>query len=197
MFLRDDAADKQLLRLANKKEKAVGNSIRSTSSTSTTASSSTPAKQVEVAEAMMQNLIRDLSFWDAIPLLEDSDFLSLLPRRPSSRIQQKREPSSSTRGSNRRSSHEEYDRQNNRQYYDGQNSSGHGSDSRRRSSSSKSKSQGTNDHFNPLDKNAGVWQPLPAPIWKAAVDPISGRTYWYDSVSRRTQWEKVSTVLVV
>mmetsp|Transcript_2242 Transcript_2242/g.3145 ORF Transcript_2242/g.3145 Transcript_2242/m.3145 type:complete len:787 (+) Transcript_2242:88-2448(+) len=26
--------------------------------------------------------------------------------------------------------------------------------------------------------------------WKTAIDPASGRTYYYDSVSRRTQWEK-------
>lgn len=31
-----------------------------------------------------------------------------------------------------------------------------------------------------------------APIWKTAVDAQSGKTYYYDMVSRRTQWEKVS-----
>lgn len=30
------------------------------------------------------------------------------------------------------------------------------------------------------------------PIWKTAVDAQSGKTYYYDVVSRRTQWEKVS-----
>ena len=29
------------------------------------------------------------------------------------------------------------------------------------------------------------------PDWKAAVDPNSGRTYYYDSITRKTQWEKV------
>ena len=29
-------------------------------------------------------------------------------------------------------------------------------------------------------------------VWRAAVDPVSGRTYYYDSISRITQWEKVS-----
>ena len=30
------------------------------------------------------------------------------------------------------------------------------------------------------------------PIWKTAVDAHTGKTYYYDIVSRRTQWEKVS-----
>lgn len=29
-------------------------------------------------------------------------------------------------------------------------------------------------------------------VWRAAIDPVSGRTYYYDSISRITQWEKVS-----
>jgi hypothetical protein len=28
--------------------------------------------------------------------------------------------------------------------------------------------------------------------WKTAVDAASGKTYYYDVVTRRTQWEKVS-----
>lgn len=28
--------------------------------------------------------------------------------------------------------------------------------------------------------------------WKSAVDPSSGRTYYYDTITRKTQWEKVS-----
>jgi hypothetical protein len=28
-------------------------------------------------------------------------------------------------------------------------------------------------------------------VWKSAVDPSSGRTYYYDAVTRQTQWEKV------
>jgi hypothetical protein len=29
------------------------------------------------------------------------------------------------------------------------------------------------------------------PVWRTAVDPTSGRTYYYDAISRKTQWEKV------
>lgn len=29
------------------------------------------------------------------------------------------------------------------------------------------------------------------PVWRTAVDPVTGRTYYYDSVTRQTQWEKV------
>ena len=28
-------------------------------------------------------------------------------------------------------------------------------------------------------------------IWKTAIDPLSGRTYYYDAITRRTQWHKV------
>jgi hypothetical protein len=33
--------------------------------------------------------------------------------------------------------------------------------------------------------------------WKTAVDPVSGRTYFYDTVTRKTQWEKVCTILTI
>ena len=28
--------------------------------------------------------------------------------------------------------------------------------------------------------------------WKAAVDPVTGKTYYYNTFSRKTQWDKVS-----
>lgn len=28
-------------------------------------------------------------------------------------------------------------------------------------------------------------------VWKSAVDPATGKTYFYDAVSRKTQWHKV------
>jgi hypothetical protein len=33
--------------------------------------------------------------------------------------------------------------------------------------------------------------------WKTAVDPVSGRTYFYDTVTRKTQWEKVRTLSII
>ena len=32
-----------------------------------------------------------------------------------------------------------------------------------------------------------------AAVWKTAIDPVSGRAYYYDSLTRQTQWEKVGT----
>ena len=32
-----------------------------------------------------------------------------------------------------------------------------------------------------------------ANTWQKAVDPASGRTYYYDSITRQSQWEKVRT----
>lgn len=29
------------------------------------------------------------------------------------------------------------------------------------------------------------------PIWRSAVDSVTGQTYYYDAITRRTQWEKV------
>jgi hypothetical protein len=36
-----------------------------------------------------------------------------------------------------------------------------------------------------------VAETLSKPIWKTAVDPATGRTYYYDTITRTTQWNKV------
>jgi hypothetical protein len=45
-------------------------------------------------------------------------------------------------------------------------------------------------------QSAEISPPPAAPhSWKPAIDPQSGRTYYYDAVSRKSQWEKVRTAL--
>ena len=49
------------------------------------------------------------------------------------------------------------------------------------------------------DNNSSLTAPRELPprggeqarVWKTAVDPSTGQTYYYDPVSRQTQWEKV------
>ena len=36
--------------------------------------------------------------------------------------------------------------------------------------------------------------PFPAATWKTAIDSDSGKMYYYDVVSRKTQWKKVCNV---
>ena len=43
-------------------------------------------------------------------------------------------------------------------------------------------------HSNSGESNASVPKP---PIWKTAIDPVTGRTYYYDAITRKTQWNKV------
>jgi hypothetical protein len=70
------------------------------------------------------------------------------------------------------------------------NSKGHSKSRRHRSSPNIS---GSNS------RSPGAEEAVPhEPVnWKTAVDPVSGRTYFYDSVTRKTQWEKVRTLSIM
>jgi len=49
-----------------------------------------------------------------------------------------------------------------------------------------------------LLENSPTLQELEAAnTWQKAVDPTSGRTYYYDSITRQSQWEKVRRKLVL
>ncbi|CAB9516671.1 Cyclin [Seminavis robusta] len=170
MFLAEDGSrmGKQLVRMASK-----ASSCRSWSSISTSASSTDLAASEPVpSTAMIQALIRDLSFWDLIPpVMVQDTFPSPLPKRPlhmQSQQQQCNQPllqrGSSVREDRRRRSNER------------ERPRGDGT------------SKGTiSDH-----NNNPNWRP--EPVWKTATDPMTGRTYYYDAVTRRTQWEKPTEV---
>lgn len=64
-------------------------------------------------------------------------------------------------------------------------SSGSDSKSSKRRSSSQN---GRTDNRPPREQSKVVRN------WKTAVDPASGQTYYFDPVTRQTQWEKVSIV---
>lgn len=171
MFLKSDGIDKQLERMASR-----GSSCRSWSSMST-ANSSTTGNTVKPSNAMITALIRDLSFWDATPSTSTNAFPSPFPQKPHQQTNQpyhhaaqqhlcqpqpllKRGRAVSARDPSR-----EYSRQH--------------------SSGSSHSNKGTIDDLNNTNYN---WKPQP--VWKAAMDPMTGRTYYYDAVTRRTQWEK-------
>lgn len=187
MFLRDDAADRQLQRLTSKNQR--GHSFHSWSSETTTASSKDGATGSS-SDALLHALIRDLSFWDAIPPCSKSTsmFPSPLPQRPTSHDGYqngqilKRGRSAATVSS---SNSPERQTSNSRRNRDKSN---------RHESSARSKNnRGTISNSN---EHTGWGQPLPTPQWKSTVDPTSGSTYWYDAVTRRTQWETVSFIIM-
>ena len=138
-------------------------SIRSSDTLSTTSSAAeTPIKP---SDSVIKALIRDLSFWDAIPPVSSNTFPSPLPQKPrlASQSQQYERPQFMLqRGKN----------------VSADNSRRH---------SNRQASKGTID-----DHNNSDWRPQP--VWKAAVDPATGRTYYYDAVTRQTQWEKVGVL---
>jgi hypothetical protein len=81
-----------------------------------------------------------------------------------------------------------------------QSSSSPGSKGRRNSrrirSSPNISGSNPNKSSSPGGNISGAEESVPhEPVnWKTAVDPVSGRTYFYDTVTRKTQWEKVRCV---
>jgi hypothetical protein len=65
----------------------------------------------------------------------------------------------------------------------------HRSASREDRNSTRSNSNATIE--NHYANNGSEGWGRPQPVWKSTVDPMTGRTYWYDAVTRRTQWDKV------
>ena len=216
MFLRDDAADRQLQRLtANKNQHQ--DSIHSWSSGATTASTAFKSKEDGKAltgsnnnggDALLESLIRDLSFWDSIPPSSSTtatkwifSFPSPLPQRPLTKTHstgshsyyQHRQPQHQSL-QRRRSSIETASSRDHRHYYSNNNRSRRVRDEkydRQNSSGSRERTTRSRGSITYDNRNEQIWQPLPSPQWKSTVDPTTGRTYWYDSVTRRTQWEKV------
>lgn len=144
--------EKKLDRLASR------GSVRSWDSMSTTTSSAVPSN------TMIKALIRDLSFWDAIPPAGYDAFPSPLPQKPPL----------STQSLQQQQQHQEQPKF---LLQRGRNVSVQDA-SRREHNRQGNSSRGT------LDSRQQT-------VWKAAVDPMTGRTYYYDAVTRRTQWEKV------
>lgn len=143
--------EKKLERLASR------GSVRSWDSMSTTTSSAVPSN------TMIKALIRDLSFWDAIPPAGYDAFPSPLPQKPPL----------STQSLQQQQQHQEQPKF---LLQRGRNVSVQDA-SRREHNRQGNSSRGT------LDSRQQT-------VWKAAVDPMTGRTYYYDAVTRRTQWEK-------
>ena len=134
--------------------------------TASTASCSADHHATNPDAAMLKALIRDLSFWDALPPASFNAFPSPLPKKPMK---------SQSHGSLRRDQPQFL-----LQRVKSASSEDFGRQQRRRSSNASMK--GT------ISEHSNYY---PQPVWKAAVDPTTGRTYYYDAVTRRTQWEKV------
>jgi hypothetical protein len=48
------------------------------------------------------------------------------------------------------------------------------------------------DVFTPKGDNIDLSSTIPDAVWRSAIDSQSGRKYYYDEISRKTQWNKVS-----
>jgi hypothetical protein len=57
--------------------------------------------------------------------------------------------------------------------------------------SSRSKTMKNRDRSFARSNSQDSTDSLSKPVWKSAVDPSTGRTYYYDAITRKTQWSKV------
>jgi hypothetical protein len=138
-------------------------------------------------KAMLESFLHDLSFWDAPELVERTSSLTRHPnhkqtppiKRRTDQINTLSDTTSVTSGnSNGSSKGSAYNkmRLQDRSY--------------RRRSSSASPADAAAASTN---TNTVAVAPI---VWKTAVDPTSGRTYYYDSATRQTQWHKVRISLL-
>ena len=166
MFLTEDESSQRLKR-SNEKQM----SSRSCS-TASTSSGDEIMPESGSPTALMRALIRDLAFEDALPTTKALPF----PSEP--QLQRgKRSSSVNSMGSSSRSQTYQY------------SSSTADSNSQHRKSQRENirKNKATIDESRPFEGARGRQQT----VWKSAVDPMTGRTYWYDAITRRTQWDKV------
>ena len=73
----------------------------------------------------------------------------------------------------------------------GVGSRGSASSSRSRKSRIPSMQEATQSYEQEEREIAAAMKKKSKAVWKSAVDPTTGKTYYYDAVSRRTQWHKV------
>ena len=120
----------------------------------------------EEANQTLKHIMEDLCFWGNLPL----------PLLPSNHR--------TTNGHNPYFYHSHYNEGLIRQQSSGSDGKSHNKKKKKDSSSSHRTSQ---QQRPPRGQ---------ARVWKTAVDPSTGQTYYYDPVSRQTQWEKVRASLL-
>jgi hypothetical protein len=119
-------------------------------------------------KVMLQGFLRDLNFWD-ISQGNGCNHKSVSPT-----ILKRRQSSSSTTSS----------------------TSSKGASRSRNSSSYRRMQQ--RDRTSSRDSHDSVLQQQQQQqqqtLWKTATDPVTGRTYYYDAITRKTQWNKVCVI---